>query len=55
MILRSNTSLHKKMLSSILRAKILFFDQNPSGRILNRFSNDISLLDNLFCNFFSKR
>ena len=31
-----------KMLKSILRSPIVFFDMNPVGRIINRFSNDIS-------------
>ena len=30
------------MLKSILRSPIVFFDMNPVGRIINRFSNDIS-------------
>lgn len=45
-ILRSNTNLHKKMIEGISETNILFFDKNPSGRILNRFSNDMSILDN---------
>lgn len=47
-ILKSNSKIHKKMLNSVLHTKTLFFNINPSGRILNRFSNDINLLDNFF-------
>lgn len=36
------------MLKSVLFTKTLFFNVNPTGRILNRFSNDINLLDNFF-------
>ena len=33
------------MLSSIVKAKIRFFDLNPIGRIMNRFSKDIGNID----------
>ena len=35
------------MTRSVLRAKIEFFDTNPLGRILNRFSADIGICDDL--------
>ncbi len=38
---------HKNMLNSIMKAKIRFFDLNPSGRIMNRFSKDIGNLDDV--------
>nr|XP_056718111.1 ATP-binding cassette sub-family C member 4 [Euleptes europaea] len=40
-------TLHNKMFVSILKAPVLFFDRNPIGRILNRFSKDIGHLDDL--------
>ncbi|XP_077200008.1 ATP-binding cassette sub-family C member 4 [Paroedura picta] len=40
-------TLHNKMFQSILKAPVLFFDRNPIGRILNRFSKDIGHLDDL--------
>ena len=42
-----NTSekLHNKMLRSVFHSPIRFFEKNPLGRILSRFSNDISILD----------
>ncbi|XP_048350845.1 ATP-binding cassette sub-family C member 4 isoform X2 [Sphaerodactylus townsendi] len=40
-------TLHDKMFQSILKAPVLFFDRNPIGRILNRFSKDIGHLDDL--------
>ncbi|CAK58832.1 unnamed protein product (macronuclear) [Paramecium tetraurelia] len=39
--------IHQQMLKSLTLAPISYFDVNPSGRILNRFSNDLSLCDNL--------
>ena len=39
--------LHDKMVVAILQAPVLFFDSNPVGRILNRFSNDIGCVDEM--------
>ncbi|XP_057665405.1 ATP-binding cassette subfamily C member 4-like isoform X2 [Diorhabda carinulata] len=39
--------LHNKMFSCILKAPIRFFDINPSGRILNRFTKDMGCVDEL--------
>ncbi|XP_077976259.1 ATP-binding cassette sub-family C member 4-like [Styela clava] len=51
----SGIHMHKKMFKAILRAPIRFFDTNPSGRILNRFSKDMGQIDELlpitFLNF----
>uniref|UniRef100_A0A0K8RTW6 Multidrug resistance-associated protein 4 n=1 Tax=Crotalus horridus TaxID=35024 RepID=A0A0K8RTW6_CROHD len=40
-------TLHNKMFQSVLKTPVLFFDRNPIGRILNRFSKDIGHLDDL--------
>ena len=37
--------LHDKMVLAILQAPVLFFDSNPVGRILNRFSKDVGCMD----------
>ncbi|KAL7520054.1 hypothetical protein ACHAWX_004806 [Stephanocyclus meneghinianus] len=37
--------LHDQMTKSVLRSKIEFFDTNPIGRILNRFSADVGSND----------
>lgn len=39
--------MHDNMMKSILRAKIEFFDVNPIGRVLNRFSADVGITDEL--------
>ncbi|CAI5958721.1 unnamed protein product [Closterium sp. NIES-65] len=39
--------MHHLMAVHVLRSPLLFFDQNPVGRILNRFSKDQSLVDDL--------
>lgn len=45
--LAASRNLHSAMALHVLRAPPLFFDQNPQGRILNRFSKDQSLVDEL--------
>ncbi|KAL6254634.1 hypothetical protein P5V15_013941 [Pogonomyrmex californicus] len=39
--------LHDMMFSALIRTGMRFFDTNPSGRILNRFSKDIGAIDEL--------
>ena len=36
---------HQKLLKSVVRGKIVFFDKTPIGQILNRFSSDLSTVD----------
>ena len=45
--LRCSERLHDKMVLAILQAPVLFFDSNPVGRILNRFSKDVGYIDEL--------
>ncbi|XP_060519081.1 ATP-binding cassette sub-family C member 4-like isoform X2 [Cylas formicarius] len=37
--------MHNKMFHCVLKAPMSFFDSNPSGRILNRFSKDMGAVD----------
>jgi len=46
-LLRSNTLLHNTIIECISRTSINFFDTNPVGRILNRFTNDLGIIDSL--------
>lgn len=43
----ASRQLHDDMTMSVLRARIEFFDTNPLGRILNRFSADVGSNDDL--------
>lgn len=45
MVHTSTTNMHNEMCLKVLRAKILFFDSNPIGRVLTRFSKDVAVLD----------
>lgn len=44
-ISKAAKNIHEIMLTKVARSKILFFDSNPVGRILARFSKDISVVD----------
>ncbi|KAL9971696.1 hypothetical protein ACROYT_G017896 [Oculina patagonica] len=46
-LINSSKHLHNSMLSAVLKAPVLFFDTNPVGRVLNRFSRDIGIMDEL--------
>jgi ATP-binding cassette subfamily C (CFTR/MRP) protein 4 len=45
--IRASRRLHDRMAKAVLRAKIEFFDTNPLGRIMNRFSADVGSNDDL--------
>ena len=45
--------LHDLMLTSILKAPMVFFNTNPLGRIINRFSKDLSDIDRSVASFFN--
>lgn len=45
--MRSSKKLHDKSFLSLLHSPMRFFDLNPAGRILNRFSKDMGAVDEL--------
>ncbi|KAL3941127.1 MAG: hypothetical protein SGBAC_004466 [Bacillariaceae sp.] len=45
LLIGASKRIHDQMLNSVLRSKIVFFDTNPLGRILNRFSADVGISD----------
>ena len=51
-LVNSSKNLHDRMTIAILKAPVLFYDTNPVGRILNRFSGDVAILDELLPDVF---
>ena len=43
--IRACSKIHKKMISSVVFSPTSFFDRNPTGRILNRFTSDMGSMD----------
>ncbi|XP_039296147.1 probable multidrug resistance-associated protein lethal(2)03659 [Nilaparvata lugens] len=43
--IRCSSGLHNRMFTGIIGTSIAFFNNNPSGRILNRFSKDLGMID----------
>ncbi|KAG5518290.1 hypothetical protein PMAC_003086 [Pneumocystis sp. 'macacae'] len=42
----ATTNMHHKAIERVIRAPMLFFDTTPLGRIINKFTKDIKILDN---------
>jgi ATP-binding cassette subfamily C (CFTR/MRP) protein 4 len=47
LVIKASQVLHDQMAEAVLRAKMEFFDTNPLGRIMNRFSADVGSNDDL--------
>lgn len=43
--LKASIRLHDRLFRGVTRATMYFYNKNPSGRILNRFSRDINSID----------
>lgn len=46
-LLKSAENVHNKMTLTTIKAPVLFFDTNPTGRILNRLSKDVGCMDDV--------
>ncbi|CAN6675143.1 metal resistance protein Ycf1p [Trichomonascus vanleenenianus] len=46
--------LHNRMLVSVMRAPMSFFETTPVGRVINRFSNDMYRVDQILARTFSQ-
>lgn len=42
-----NRRMHDRITKRVLQTGITFFEENTQGMILNRFSKDVSTMDNL--------
>ncbi|KMQ95020.1 atp-binding cassette transporter sub-family c member 9 [Lasius niger] len=49
---RARCKLHREAIAGLLGAPISFFDCNPIGKILNRFSADMGVIDKLYLSGF---
>lgn len=43
--LKCSIALHNRIFAKLLRAPLIFFESNPMGRILNRFTRDMGQID----------
>lgn len=51
---RAARKMHRNLLHAVLHAPVSWFDQNPVGRAINRFGNDIRSLDTLLPEYINK-
>ena len=51
-ILNSSSKIHDNMINGIVRSPASFFDSTPSGLLVNKFSNDLGVIDNCLVVFF---
>ena len=45
-LINASESVHENMIESIVRSPCSFFDKNPSGLLINKFSTDLGVVDN---------
>lgn len=47
LVLNSNESIHRDMIHGVVRSPSWYFDVTPTGRLNNKFSNDLGIMDNM--------
>ena len=45
LLLRASRNVHNRAVHSLVETQSVFFDANPTGRLLNRLSRDVALMD----------
>lgn len=45
--MRASVRLHNRLFKKLVRAPMVFFETNPIGQILNRFSRDTGIIDDI--------
>jgi ABC-type multidrug transport system fused ATPase/permease subunit len=45
-LLNSTQSIHRMMVRSVTRSPMKFFDLTPSGTLTNKFTNDLTVVEN---------
>ena len=53
-VLISNLKIHNLSIKGIVNTFSVFFDKNPTGRILNRFSKDVLITDEPILHFINE-
>ena len=42
---KASTKMHRTLIDKTMHAPLSFFETNPSGRIINRFTSDLDVID----------
>lgn len=48
-VFRSNSAIHESMIEKLIRSHLFYFDVIPNDQLLNRFSNDLTVMDTSLC------
>lgn len=48
--MKASVNMHNSMFKRIINGTMSFFNSNPTGRILNRFTKDIGIIDEIIPN-----